>query len=202
MYIPSEFLISNPETIAAFLERNSFGQFCAVLPSGKMAASHVPFVVENTNGNLAFHTHLANENELSRLPDGSEVMLVFTGEHGYISSSWYGHPNVPTWNYMAVHVYGRLKKQSPEELYAQLKTLTHLHENGVDGHIDPDKLPPRMIRGYLQHITGFHIQAERTEAAFKLSQNRNAKDFAAILAELQKRHPALAEEMQKYYPQK
>lgn len=200
MYIPQEFLISNPQVIADFLEQHSFGQLTAVLPTGDLAASHVPFVLENDKDTLYFHTHLANENPLSQLRDASEVMLVFTGEHGYISSSWYGHPNVPTWNYQAVHVYGTLHKQTPDELYAQLKTLTRLHESTVDGHIDPEALPQRMIQGYLQHITGFRIKSRRTEAAFKLSQNRNAKDFAAIIEQLRERHPTLAEEMVKYYP--
>lgn len=202
MYIPPEFLITDSRVIASFLGQHSFGQMTAVLPSGKLAASHLPFVVTDEADTLQFQTHLANENELSQLPDGSEVLLVFTGEHGYVSSSWYGHPNVPTWNYRAVHVYGTLQKQAQEELYTQLKTLTRLHEETVDGHIDPETLPQRMIQGYLQHITGFRITARRTEAAFKLSQNRNAKDFEAIIAQLQKRHPALAQEMLKYYPQK
>lgn len=200
MYIPSEFLITDPEIIASFLEQHSFGQLTAVLPSGSLAASHVPFVVEKDNGTFRFYTHLANENELSRLPDGSEVMLVFTGEHGYVSSSWYGHPNVPTWNYQAVHVYGTVQKQTPDGLYAQLKILTRSHEQTVKGHINPETLPQRMIQGYLQHITGFCITARRTEAAFKLSQNRNPKDFKAIVEHLQELHPALAEEMRKYYP--
>lgn len=202
MYIPPEFLITDPRAIASFLGEHSFGQMTAVLPSGKLAASHIPFVVTDEAGTLHFQTHLANENELSQLTDGSEALLVFTGEHGYVSSSWYGHPNVPTWNYQAVHVYGTLQKQTPEELYTQLKTLTRLHEETVDGHIDPETLPQRMIQGYLQHITGFGITARRTEAAFKLSQNRNAKDFEAIIGQLQQRHPALAQEMLKYYPQK
>lgn len=192
-------MVTDPQVIATFLEQHAFGQMCAVLPSGKLAASHVPFVVQNEAGDLHFHTHLANGNELCRLADGSEVMLVFMGEHGYVSSSWYGHPNVPTWNYQAVHVYGTLHKQTPDELYTQLKTLTRLHEQTAGGHIDPETLPPRMIQGYLQHITGFCISAVRTEAAFKLSQNRNAQDFAAIVAKLRERSPALAEEMVKYY---
>ena len=201
MYIPDEFLITDSDTIASFLERHPFGQLTAVLPSGRLAASHVPFVMERDNGALRFYTHLANENDLSRLADGSEVMLVFIGEHGYVSSSWYGHPNVPTWNYQAVHVYGTLQKQTPDELYAQLKTLTRSHEQTFNGHIDPEALPPRMIQGYLQHITGFRITARRTEAAFKLSQNRNPKDFAAIIERLRELQLTLAGEMLKHYPE-
>ncbi len=140
MYIPPEFLITDSRVIASFLGQHSFGQMTAVLPSGKLAASHLPFVVTDEAGTLQFQTHLANENELSQLPDDSEVLLVFTGEHGYVSSSWYGHPNVPTWNYQVVHVYGTLQKQTQEELYTQLKTLTRLHEETVDGHIDPETL--------------------------------------------------------------
>ena len=199
MYIPPEFLITDPDVIHEFLEQNSFGMLTAQTPSGSLVASHLPFLVEKTDAGLCFYIHLANLNELSQLADGSEVLLVFTGEHGYISSSWYGHPNVPTWNYQAVHIYGTLQKQTPEELYAQVSRLTRLHEKTVDGHIEPDALPQRMIQGYLQHITGFRIVAHKTEAAFKLSQNRQPKDFATILEQLATTQPRLAEEMKKYY---
>jgi len=201
MYIPPEFEITDPETIDRFLHENGFGSLTAQLPSGKLAASHVPFLMEKRGDVRHFYTHLANENELSQLADGTEVLLVFTGEHGYVSSSWYGHPNVPTWNYRAVHVTGTIHRLTPEELYTQLRKLTLKYEKTIDGPIDPETLPQRMIRGYLQHITGFRIEALKTEAAFKLSQNRNEKDFANIIEHLKDTEPALAKAMEETFRQ-
>lgn len=200
MYIPPEFTVTDPETIDTFLHRHTFGTLTARAADGRMAASHLPFLFTKTGETRIFRAHIALANELSRLADGTEVLLVFAGEHGYISSSWYGHPNVPTWNYTAVHVYGTIRRQSPEDLYAQLRELTRTYEQTVNGTTDPETMPQRMIQGYLQHIAGFEITAHRTEAAFKLSQNRNAKDFAAIVEQLDVYHPALAEEMKKAYP--
>lgn len=200
MYIPAEFEVRDESIIEQFILEHNFGLLTAVSETGTPVASHLPFVMEKKNGTYFFFTHLALQNELSRLSDGSSVLLVFTGAHGYVSSSWYGHPNVPTWNYMAVHISGTIRKQSPEELYNQLKKLTALHEQSVNGHIHPDHLPQNLIHGYLQHIVGFEIEASKIEAAFKLSQNRNAADFSAIIHELEKLNPALAEAMLKYRP--
>ena len=202
MYIPPEFHINDPETIFRFLATHAFGMLTAHLPSEGITASHLPFLIEKEGDALVFYAHLANANPLSTLPDGSEVLLVFTGEHGYVSSSWYTHTNVPTWNYQAVHVYGTLQRQLPGELYEQVSRLTRKYEKWTGGHVEPDVLPARMMEGYLSQITGFRITATRTEAAFKLSQNRRPQDFEAITAELDVRHPRLAEEMRKYYPGK
>lgn len=201
MYIPPEFNIDDQQVIDDFLQQHPFGILTAQ-SNGKPMASHLPFVVEKEGETHIFYTHIANDNELSKLADGSEVLLIFTGEHGYISSSWYGHPNVPTWNYQAVHVYGKIAKQTTEELYVQLRKLTKIHEDSVDGHIDPEALPPRMIESYLQFISGFKITSTRIEAAFKLSQNRNAKDFGMIQEKLRPIHPTLAKVMEEFYPQK
>jgi len=200
MYIPPEFNIDDQEVIDNFLQQHSFGILTAQSQE-KPAASHLPFVIEKEGESRLFYTHIANENELSKLANDTEVLLIFTGEHGYISSSWYGHPNVPTWNYQAVHVYGKIEKQTTEELYIQLRKLTKAHEGSVDGHIDPETLPPRMIESYLQFISGFKITATKIEAAFKLSQNRNPKDFGMIIEKLHPIHPTLAEVMEEFYPQ-
>jgi transcriptional regulator len=199
MYIPSEFKIDDRQTIDDFLQQHSFGILTAQ-SNGKLTASHLPFLMEKEGETYVFYTHIANENELSKIADGSEVLLMFTGEHGYISSSWYGHPNVPTWNYQAVHIYGKIEKQITEELYIQLRKLTKIHEDSVDGHIDPETLPPRMVESYLQFISGFKITVTKIEAAFKLSQNRNPKDFEMIQERLRNINPTLSEVMEEFYP--
>lgn len=202
MYIPEEFLIQDEATILAFLQSHSFGTCCATHAHARLTASQLPFVIEKENDALVFYTHVAKANPLSALENGDEVLLLFQGEHGYISSSWYASTNVPTWNYEAVHVYGAVQRQTPEELYPQLKKLTAQHEKEVDGHINPDELPERMIESYLQHILGLKITATRVEAQFKLSQNRNEKDFGLIIEQLEKRQPKLAERMLLFYNKK
>lgn len=199
MYIPPEFLINDEQVIDDFLSAHLFGVFTAV-SNQKITASHLPFIIEKEDEKRIFYTHVANGNELSQLNDNQEVMLIFSGEHGYVSSSWYASVNVPTWNYQAAHVYGTVSKLNEAELYEQLKKLTTKYEQTVDGHINPDELPQKMIQGYLQHITGFKITEIRTEAKFKLSQNRNAKDFALIIEQLENRQPALADVMKQAYP--
>jgi len=198
MYIPPEFKITDETVIENFLREHNFGLLTTQFEDGFPLAAHLPFLMEKKENRYFFYTHLALQNELSRLPDGSMVLLVFTGAHGYVSSSWYGHPNVPTWNYMAVHINGKIRKQSSDELHNQLRKLTSLHEQSVNGRIHPDELPQTMIHGYLQHIVGFEVEATKIEAAFKLSQNRNEADFNSIINELELRNPALADAMKKF----
>ncbi|MCG9910354.1 MAG: FMN-binding negative transcriptional regulator [Flavobacteriales bacterium] len=202
MYIPPEFEITDNEAIRTFLSLHSFGILSAVNPQGRILSAHLPFVISEENGIRRFYTHLANKNPLSLLSDGQEVQLIFTGTHGYVSSSWYGHPNVPTWNYMAVHVYGKVKKQTQEELFARLNELTFHHEKTVSGHINPHELPSSLIDSYMNMITGFNIEETSIQAAFKLSQNRNPQDFLRILNELETHNKALAQEMRRFYPGK
>ena len=199
MYTPPEFNITDENVIDEFLWNNAFGILTAPDANGIPIASHLPFIMEKENATRFFYTHVANGNGLSELKNGDTVLMIFTGDHGYISSSWYASVNVPTWNYQAVHVYGTVERLSREELYAQLKKLTANYEKTVDGHINPDELPDRMIQGYLQHITGLKITAAKTEAKFKLSQNRNQTDFGRIIKELSTRQPKLAEIMQRFY---
>lgn len=200
MYIPKEFEISDPRVIHEFLSENPFGLLVASGSGGRVEAAHLPFLFRTAGDSGNLFTHLSVHNPLALLPDGSEVLAVFTGEHGYVSSSWYGHPNVPTWNYMAVHLRGRAYFQHTSDLWDQLLTLTRHHEKSVNGHIDPEELPSGLMETYLQEIRGMRIEIHSAEAAFKLSQNRNPQDFANIVNELQSRRPKLAAFMRKHYP--
>ncbi len=200
MYIPKEFEITDRQVIREFLEENPFGLLTAGGPEGRVEAAHLPFLFHADGDSFDLFTHLSVHNPLALLRDGTEALIVVLGEHGYVSSSWYGHPNVPTWNYMSVHLRGQVYFQSSEDLWNQLKTLTRHHENSVNGHIDPEKLPGELMEAYMKEIRGMQIKISSAEAAFKLSQNRNRRDFDWITEELQHSRPALAAYMRKHYP--
>ncbi|HYG39996.1 MAG TPA: FMN-binding negative transcriptional regulator [Cytophagales bacterium] len=120
--------------------------------------------------------------------------------HHYISSSWYAHPNAPTWNYMSVHISGKSKIIEGEMLWEAVRRLTDKYEKMAREPISLATLP-ESVQKQMNGLVGFEISIEKVEASFKLSQNRNAKDYENIIQELSQLGTAtsklMAEELRK-----
>jgi transcriptional regulator len=115
---------------------------------------------------------------------GEDVLVMFQGPHAYISSSWYEHENVPTWNYQAVHIYGTANILNEEDLKQELTIMLQKYESHRDNPVLWEKISPEVLDKELKGIVGFKIKVEEIQAAFKLSQNRNGKDYLNIVEEL------------------
>src|SRR5690349_13866261 len=102
MYTPAHFRVEDRAKLAAVIRANSFGLLVTHGASG-LFASHLPFLLAETAGaNGALRSHMARANAQWRDFAASEVLVIFQGEHGYISPTWYAtQPAVPTWNYQA-----------------------------------------------------------------------------------------------------
>ena len=110
MYIPNLYKNENQAEIEQFLHENGF----AILvnqTNGKLWATHIPLILgTNSNGKQILIGHISKLNpQAESFNQNDEVLAIFSGSHSYISSSWYDHENVPTWNYLAVHVYGKVR---------------------------------------------------------------------------------------------
>ena len=129
MYTPAIYQLENPDTIRAFLKENAFG-ILINQTNGKLWATHIPMELDyNSEGKEILHGHLSKENPQGiAFENNTEVLAVFTGPHAYISSSWYDHENVPTWNYTAVHVYGKVKIIHGEAVIDSLTKLVDKYE--------------------------------------------------------------------------
>jgi transcriptional regulator len=199
MYIPADFEITDPDTILAFLREHPFGMLVINGEHGVPVISHLPFLLRFDGEQLIVEGHLARANEQEAyLAGGTMASMVVSGAHGYVSSGVYGHVNVPTYNYQAVHLTGTVSVMNEQELLEHLKQVVAEFEKERPQPLDFDRWPLKMIAHYMDEITGFRLTVEKTEAAFKLSQNRNATDFANIVADLQNGNPdqvRLAEEM-------
>jgi transcriptional regulator len=117
-----------------------------------------------------------------------EALLIFQGAHTYISPTWYGHVNVPTWNYLMVHVYGRARVVDGDELKSTLGRLIERHEAASDYRME--RLPSEFVDKEMKGAVGFVVEVTRIDAGYKLSQNRNDADHANIVQELEKRGDA------------
>ncbi len=118
----------------------------------------------------------------------SEILVIFNGPHAYISSSWYNHLNVPTWNYIAVHVYGTVRMVEGEELFHSLAQLMNKYEKHSADPVTVEKLTPAYMQQAMKGVTGFEITITKTEATHKLSQNRDHESYTNIIHELDNRN--------------
>jgi transcriptional regulator len=202
MYIPRYYSVSDRAEIIRFLHEFSFG-ILITSENNIPLATHIPFLVfEKENEKLFLQGHIASANpQVDQLKNSPEALCIFSSSHHYISSSWYSHPNVSTWNYQAIHVYGRLRIISQEELLSQVTAMQHLHEKSNSHPVEVKNLPQKLIDGYLKQITGFEIEVNNLEAKYKLSQNRNKKDYESVIDHLKQVNDpdakAVAEEMKK-----
>ena len=201
MYIPELYKNENREEIENFIHQNGF----AILVNqtqGKLWATHTPLLLETReDGKLILTGHISKANpQALSFNDNDEVLAIFSGAHAYISSSWYDHENVPTWNYLAVHVYGKVRVYNHEEALDFLKKLVDKYEAKSKNPIRVENLSEKTMRE-ARGIVAFEIEITNLEAQKKLSQNRDDKNYRNIITELEKTKEnqalAVAEAMKK-----
>jgi transcriptional regulator len=181
MYVPKHFSAAEAAAVDAVIDENDFALLVSQ-DDGALEASHLPLSFDRAGGRLI--GHIARANAQWRAFDGRTVMAVFSGPHGYVSPRWYAEaPAVPTWNYVAAHVYGRARiVDAPDAQRAILRELTRRYEG--EGPWSVDTLPETYFAGMLRGIVGFEIAVDRIDAKFKLSQNRPSADRQNVVAQL------------------
>ncbi len=186
MYIPKYFKITNVDEIRDFVQNNSFGTIVTT-KNGKPIATHLPLQFIKKEDAYYLTGHMAYGNPQWRTFESCEdVLVMFQGPHAYISSSWYSHENVPTWNYQAVHMYGKGSLFEKDELIKDLTSLLEKYEQHRENSVLWDKISPELLEKELQGIVGFKIKVEEIQGAYKLSQNRSETDYINIFNNLQK----------------
>ena len=186
MYTPEIYKNENQEEIKKFLQENSFG-ILINQSNRKLCATHIPLELETTKeGNAILYGHISKENpQADGFAQNDEVLAVFSGPHNYISSSWYDHENVPTWNYIAVHVYGKIKIVEGDSVIESLKKLVDKYEEHSDNPIRIENLSKKTMM-QSRGIIAFEIEITDIQATRKMSQNRDSKNYQNIISELEK----------------
>jgi len=202
MYTPKKFENRNATEVQEFIRENGFGILISQ-SSSLIDATHVPMFLSKDAAKLYGHLSRANQ-QWKSFETNPEVLAVFNGPHAYISSSWYNHENVPTWNYIAVHVRGRINIVEGDALHASLKEMVDKYEQHSKTPVSVDKMSQDYIRKQMLGIVGFEIHITDMQAAYKLSQNRDKINHDAIVHALEERNSAhdqaVANEMKKRSP--
>ncbi|MFB9760539.1 FMN-binding negative transcriptional regulator [Ectobacillus funiculus] len=184
MYIPKYFRVTDMDEIREFVQMNSFGTIVTT-KQGKPIATHLPLQFNKEGDDYYITGHMAYGNPQWRtLETCEDILVMYQGPHAYISSSWYGHENVPTWNYQSVHVYGTASILNEEELQQDLIMLLQKYEKHRKNPVLWDKLFPQLLEKELKGIVGFKIKVQEIQASYKLSQNRNEEDYHNIVNKL------------------
>ena len=160
MLTPAHYKNEDINEIKDFLRNNSFGILVNQV-DGKPWATHIPLELDiDSNGNDILVGHIAKANsQWKHFREDSQVLCIFNGPHSYVSSSWYKEEEVPTWNYIAVHVYGTLKIQSEEALLEALHKLVDKYEAGSKEPVSSRNMSSKTMR-QIKGVIGFEIKVE------------------------------------------
>lgn len=188
MYIPPAFNEPDLNTLHAFIERFSFGLLVSQVDQ-RPFATHLPFLLDRTsgsNGTLIGHTARANPH-CESIADQT-VLAIFSGPQAYISPTWYESENVvPTWNYVAVHAYGKAQRFDDATALSELvHKMAAYHERTMPEpwtFDDNSTFAERM----LSQIVGFRIEIESIEGKWKLNQNHPVERQEKVIQALKQR---------------
>ena len=187
MYSPAAFKVEDRDQLIAFMRRHSFATI-VTHDGNEPHATQMPVLFrDDESGGGTLVTHLARANSQWRhFENGEEILVLFTGSHAYVSPAWYvTTPAVPTWNYTAVHAYGRPRLiPDHETLATMLHELVEFYEHDRPGRWSGE-MPEEFRNGLMKAIVGVEIEITRLEGKFKLSQNRPA-DAPGVMAALEK----------------
>jgi len=200
MYIPTKLVVSDIHEIHHFIDNHGFGLIVGngsdhdgrdaknkvgnTLGNHKkkgIEGTHLPFILNKEEGEYGtLYCHFARINPHWTSLAGEEALVVFHGPHAYISPTWYAsEPNVPTWNYTAVHVYGELTVLSDEQTVEVMEKTVKKYEPQL---WDNQRVMPTAYRDKLQKaVVACKITLTCVEAQYKLGQQRRDEDQQGVV---------------------
>ena len=192
MHPNSAFRSEDRALLETLIEEIGFGMVFLTTPDGPRVA-HTPLL---STGDGAVQFHLARGNALTKHLDGSTALVLVNGPEAYISPRWYeDRATVPTWDYVALELEGRVRRMDQEGLDALLYALIERNETRLGGEVwQASETPEDYWRKLLGAIVGFELEVLAWRPTLKLSQNKTAEDRVRIAEALeQSGSPALAQ---------
>lgn len=184
MYVPTHFNEPSTEVLHGLIKHYPFGMLITH-GAGGLDANHIPFELDPQQGEMGMLTaHVARANPVwQAVANGDEVLVVFRAADAYVSPNWYPskhefHKQVPTWNYMVAHAYGRITIRDDERFVrGMVARLTRTHEASQAKPWKMTDSPKDFIDTMLKAIVGLEIEITRLVGKLKLSQNKEADDI-------------------------
>lgn len=182
------------------MQKFSFASMITVL-NGLPEATHLPFVVEQRGNDVVLLSHFARANPQVNVIEQETSLVIFTEPHAYISPKNYEKDtNVPTWNYITIHAYGKATLVKEESAVSALLSKTiGIYEQDYLKQWNrlPDDYRSKMMNG----IVAFELLITDLQAKFKLSQNRSEAEQNNIINNLSNSSTANEKEIAAYMQQ-
>ncbi|KFF75979.1 transcriptional regulator [Chryseobacterium sp. P1-3] len=185
MFVPKLYKSDDKQLMKEIIRENAFALLISSVD--KIRATHSMMMLnEDDPENAYIETHISRANPQAKiLKNGDEVLCDFLGAHTYISSSWYDHINVSTWNYEAVQIYGKVELMSNNELYIHLEKLTSKYEKFQQCPMMVKDMGKEFVEKEMKGALGIKIIPTEIFIKQKLSQNRKENDFQNIISHLE-----------------
>jgi len=173
MHVPEKWRITDLNQVYQVIEQHGF----ATLVSASLQASRLPLILDRDNHRLL--GHFARSNPHWQEVSEGQQLAIFDGAHDYISPTWYqGTPNVPTWNYVSIHIKGKVALLSDQETQTVLSTLISKYEPSL---LNNSKMMPANYLDKLgKAIVGFSMSIDEVDAKAKLGQHRKVEDQQGV----------------------
>lgn len=195
MHIPSSFRLHEESELLDFIVSYPLAAL-VTQANGQLNASHLPFLTRPDADSLVLASHINRANKIwQQCQPNDEVLLIFTGPDAYISPNFYPSKQrdgkaVPTWNYSAVHVRGKIQFiHEPSWLIGFLSELSDHHEQRQK-QVKQQKpwhmsdAPDGYIEKLCKAIVGVEVMVESIEGQMKYSQNKTSEDFSGVVTGL------------------
>ncbi len=193
----------NEQVVKEFIHQHPFAFLTGCDAQRKPVATQVPVFMEERNCRKILSGHIMkNTDHHKAFLQNQDVLTVFTGPHVYVSGTWYNDPRMPsTWNYMSVHVKGKIRFLDDVSLKEALqKTSLHFENNNEHSTTVFNNLHENFKQGVLHAVVAFEIEIEEIDTVFKLSQDRDVRSYHNIIDRLHQQGEGgkmIASEMEK-----
>ncbi|MBA3649854.1 MAG: FMN-binding negative transcriptional regulator [Chitinophagales bacterium] len=193
----------NEHVVKQFIDEHPFAFLTGCDAENKPVATQVPVFIEQEGTKQILRGHIMkNTDHHKAFLHNPNVLVVFTGDHTYVSGTWYSNPHTAsTWNYMSVHAKGIIRFLDDQAL-ADVLRKTSLHFEGYNKQSATvfDNLPEEFRQKIMKAIVAFEIDVTELSNVFKLSQDRDAESYEHIKEKLTQQGGSakvIAEEMEK-----
>jgi len=193
----------NQQIIKEFINKHPFAFLTGCDADNKPVATQIPILLREKEGKQFLWGHfMKNTDHHKAFIHNDQALVVFTGSHSYVSGTWYSNPYIAsTWNYMSVHVQGRIRFLEDDALEEILRfTTLHFENQNHDSPTVFDNLLQNFRQNVMQFIVGFEMEILELKTVFKLSQDRDEESYHNIIRELRKKDEngrVIAAEMEK-----
>lgn len=188
MYLPAHFAVDDAGTLHDLIRSHPLATLITESPDGPVA-DHIPLRLADDGAHLS--GHVARANPLWKThPAEHPVLAIFHGPDAYVSPNWYPSKRehgkaVPTWNYVAVHVRGRLRIiDDPAWLRAELARLVDAHEAPLPEPWRLADAPADYLDKMFAAVVGIELSIVSIQGKWKLSQNQPAANRDGVIAGL------------------